>query len=447
MADSLILREAAGESLSPVPSGTATARRLQQPIPSNQPGAVYYGAWAGWTTGNAPEESVYQSFRENNYGNVLQWWCSHGQPTTSQFFTSYYGDTDDVAYDTDFWLNNGPDLSNDDPTAGVWSWRHHNNALPYGTSHPRSDDPSYYYSPDKADYQDSYAQYFIKNPTSFAAACATYSIEDLTVSYSFLRNQLALLMPYHVFSPAAHPPFRFTQQCPPNTFYSARMTANSNRVCTPCSQGVYSWDTSVYGFGFSDTATPSTYWAYNSTGFNVLRPILTGCPKQSALCPAGSFYSAAGTPGSADRTCTVCSQYCDAGTYCTAAGTRQTTPSAIDTPVSTGTCTAQTTSCPPGTYYSAPAPGNSTSDRTCTPCLQSDDDPGGSSLGATDSTYGISLPGGCDTAVPVSPTPTPSPSPSPSPLTVSAALAELSVCAPPRSRRPRGSSPPSLSFV
>jgi hypothetical protein len=180
-ADSLILREAAAVSATPAASDAASRRRLQQIIPSYQPGASYAGVWDGWLSANAPAMSAYQSFRDNNFGNVLQWWCSHGQPTQSQFSTGYYGDTDTTS-DNDFWSNNGPDLSNDDTNVGVWSWRHHGDALPYGTSHPLSDDLYYFYSPEKADYADAYAQYFIANGNNFVSACSTFSIEDLTVS-------------------------------------------------------------------------------------------------------------------------------------------------------------------------------------------------------------------------------------------------------------------------
>ena len=176
-ADSLILRVAAAVSSTPAASDAASRRRLQQMIPSYQPGASYAGVWDGWSSALAPAGSAYHSFRTNNYGNVLLWWCSHGKPTQTQFTTSYYGDTD-AAYDIEFWSNNGPDLSSDDPTVGVWSWRHHGNALPDSASHVMSDD----YSTDRADYADAYVQYFMRNGPSDPMACSAYSIEDLTVS-------------------------------------------------------------------------------------------------------------------------------------------------------------------------------------------------------------------------------------------------------------------------
>jgi hypothetical protein len=176
-ADSLILREAAAVSATPAASDAASRRRLQQIIPSYQPGASYAGVWDGWSSALAPAGSAYHSFRTNNYGNVLQWWCNHGKPTQSQFTTSYYGDTD-TAYDVEFWSNNGPDLSIDDPNVGVWSWRHHGNALPDSASHVMSDD----YSTDRADYADAYVQYFMRNGPNDPTACSAYSIEDLTVS-------------------------------------------------------------------------------------------------------------------------------------------------------------------------------------------------------------------------------------------------------------------------
>ncbi len=187
-ADSLILREAAAVSATPAASGAATVRRLQQSIPSRQPGAVYNGVWYGWYSANAPAVSDYQSFRTNNYGNVLQWWCSHGKPTQAQFSTSYYGDPD-AAYHISSWLNNGPDLSSDDSSVGVWSWRHHGDALPDSASHVVSDD----YSTDRTDYRDAYAQYFLQQHANLASACTTFSIEDLTVSCATCAFATSLL--------------------------------------------------------------------------------------------------------------------------------------------------------------------------------------------------------------------------------------------------------------
>jgi hypothetical protein len=113
--------------------------------------------------------------------------------------------------------------------------------------------------------------------------------------------------------------------------------------------------------------TASSTWT-GSTFTNVV-----GCTQWSSECPAGTYYSAAGT-SKKDVTCTTC-----LGTAYYAAG-----PSpAVGDDVATQCSAAISLTCPQGTYFSQAA--TAIADRVCSPCAAGTwTDPG-----ATTPSFGI----------------------------------------------------------